>query len=391
MAMSRFSLTLAAILILTSGALSQDPARPPVPIEPLLRNSELRLVAFGAWEVIRRKDDSFFPLMQEMVERWDPAQRLDFDENQSDAMTVILDAFIQRNAVLSIAGVTAIAKAFPDQALILSSRLPPEDAAPILLAWYENGKGVNRAHLDWEGADRLRVARVAAMMLAKNHPQRIAAALLADSTEYLAVSVSSEGSGGVDRCLVGCEAPPKCTGESGIDAQPGWPLVFRYVLEEYRLPPTSPNPTLDFSVLVQAGGDRIVYRRVRSDSQWEYCYPPAPLNAENRHHLIAEMLGVSEEHLPWQTQMNLTLPWQNDRRFLDELGAQVDSEEAGLRSTVQQFFAKGFISKTQAETIRPRLSITIFDDRQPAQPANLALPQLAVRDSRTTYRIGSWR
>lgn len=54
MAMSRLSLTLAAILILASGALSQDPARPPVPIEPLLRNSEPRLVALGAWEVIRR-------------------------------------------------------------------------------------------------------------------------------------------------------------------------------------------------------------------------------------------------------------------------------------------------------------------------------------------------
>ena len=329
--------------------------------------------------------------MQEMVEHWDPAQRLDFDQNQSDAMTVILDAFIQRNAILSLAGVTAIAKAFPDQALILASRLPPDDAAPLLLSWYENGKDVSRAHLDLDGADRLRLARVAAMMLAKNRPQQIAAALLADSTEYLAVSVPSDGSDRVDRCLVGCEAPANCTDESGVDSQPGWPLIFRYALEEYKLPPTTPNLTLDSSVLVQAGGDRIVYHRVRSDSQWEYCHPSAPLNAENRHHLIAEMLGVSEGHLMWQAQMNLTLPWQNDQQFLGELGAQVNGEEAGLRKTVQQFLAKGLITKTQAETIRPRLSITVFDDRQPAQPANLALPQLAVRDSRTTYRMSSWR
>jgi hypothetical protein len=387
MAMSRFGLTLAAVLILTSGALSQDPARPPVPIEPLLRNSEPRLVALGAWEVIRRKDDTLFPLMQEMVERWDPAQRLDFDQNQSDAMTVILDAFIQRDAVLSLAGITAIAKAFPDQALILASRLPLDDAAPLLLDWYQSGRGVNRSHLDSETTDRLRMARVAAMMLAKNRPQQIAPALLADSTEYLAVSVPSVGAEGVDRCLVECEAPPNCTSESGVEAQPGWPLIFRYALEEYNLPSTSPKPTPDSSLLVQAGGDRIVYRRLRSDSQWEYCHPLNPLNAGNRHRLIAEMLGVSEGHLLWQTQMDLTLPWQNDQRFLGELGAQVDAEENGLRSTVQQFLAKGLITRTQAETIRPRLSITVFDDRQHSQPANLTLPQLAIRDSRTSYRV----
>jgi hypothetical protein len=389
--MSRFSLTLAAILILTPVALSQSPDRPPVPIEPLLRNSEPRLVAFGAWEVIRRKDDSFFPLMQEMVEHWDPAQRLDFDRNQSDAMTVILDAFIQRNAVLSLAGVTAIAKAFPDQALILASRLSFDDAAPLLLTWYENGKSVSRAHLDSDGADHLKMARVAAMMLARKGPQQIAAALLADSAEYLAVSVPSEGSIGVSRCLVGCPAPLNCARESGVDAQPGWPLVFQYTLEEYTLQPASPNPTLDDVVLVQAGGDRIIYRRVRSDSQWDSCHPPVPLNAENRHRLIAEMLGVSEGRMQWQAQMDLTLPWQNDQQFLSELSAQVDAQEVGLRSTVQQFLAKGLVLKTQAETILPRLSITVFDDRQAAQPANSAQPQLAVRDSRTTYRISSWR
>jgi hypothetical protein len=377
--------------MLMPAALGQDSGRSPVPIEPLLRNSEPRLVAIGAWEVIRRKDDTFFLVMQEMVEHWDPEQRLDYDRSQFDAMTVILDAFIQRNAVLSVAGVIAIAKAFPDQALILASRLPLDDAAPLLRTWYDNGKGVDRAHLDWDGANRLMMARVAAMMLAKNRPQQIAASLLADSTEYLAVSVPSEGAAGVDRCLVGCATPLNCTNVAGVESQPGWPLIFQYDLEEYRLQVTDPNPAGDDGALIQAGGDRIAYRRVRTDEQWDSCHPIAPLNADNRHHMIAEMLGLSNDHVPWQVQMDLSVPWLSDQQFLSDLGAQVEAEEARLHTTVQQFLAKGLISKSQAETIRPKLSITVFDDRQATQPARSALPQLAVRDSRTSYRISKWR
>jgi hypothetical protein len=76
----------------------------------------------GAWEVLRRQEDSFIPLMQEMVELWDPAQRRDSDADQFAAMTVILDVLIQRNAIVSIAGVNTIANVFPDQVLICLPR-----------------------------------------------------------------------------------------------------------------------------------------------------------------------------------------------------------------------------------------------------------------------------
>jgi hypothetical protein len=64
---------------------------------------------------------------------------------------------------------------------------------------------------------------------------------------------------------------------------------------------------------------------------------------------------------------------------------------ARLRATVQQFLASGLISGSQADATRPKLSITVFDNRHPAQPPHSALPQLPVRDSRTTYRISPWR
>jgi hypothetical protein len=178
------------ILILTSGALSQSPARPPVPIEPLLRSDDPRLVALGAWEIVCREDDTFIPILQQLVEHWDPAQRHRSDDaHQFDAITLILDALIQRNAEFSVAGVTAIACAFPDQALILAARLPPDEAEPHFRSWYLDGLAVSRTRQNAESANRLMMLHVGAMMLAKKHPQLIAASLLADTVKLLGVSV----------------------------------------------------------------------------------------------------------------------------------------------------------------------------------------------------------
>lgn len=386
---SRFSLPL--ILILTSAALSQSPARPPVPIEPLLRNNDPRLVALGAWEMVRRQDDTFLPILQQMVEHWDPAQRhRNDDADQFDAMTVILDVLIQRNAVVSLAGVTAIAYAFPDQALILAARLPPDEGAPLLCSWYMDALALNRAHVDAEGANRLMMSRVAATMLAKKHPQLIAASLLADSVERLAVSVPSEGESGVDRCLVGCEDKPLCVETTADVPQPGWPHVFQYHVEEYNAHKTNPNPQLS-NILIEASGDFITYRRVEEGVDANYCHSPTPLDAQARHQLLSAMLGVKDKQMPWAVQMNLTLPWQNDQQFLGELSEQVDAEETRLRATVQEFFAKGLLTRTELDATRPKLSITLFDDRKPTEPPNPPLPQLEVKDSRTTCRISPRR
>jgi hypothetical protein len=166
---------------------------------------------------------------------------------------------------------------------------------------------------------------------------------------------------------------------------------LQYTLEE-NLPPTYNHAPLVYDpLLVEAGGDRIKIRRVRAEVHLNYCHSPAPLNAETRHHLLAEMLRVTDKQIPWAIQMNLTLPWQSDQQFLNELGNQVAAEEATLRATVQQFFAKGLLTRSQMDSTRPRLSVTVFDDRQPIQPAHVALPPLPLRDSRTTCRSSSWR
>jgi hypothetical protein len=388
--MSKIGLTLIAILIFAAAAPSL--AQSTVPIEPLLRNHDPRLVALGAWEAGYRGNDTEISILKDKVERWDPAQRHRFQDGERfDAMTVILDTLIQRGEVVTPAGVTAIAYAFPDQALILATRLPFDDAEPILLSWYESGESVSRAHPDAEGVNRLMMARVAAMILSKRNPQAIAARLLADSVERLAVSVPNDVSNGLDRCLVGCETKAPCLTEFSDPAPVGWPHIFQYTLEENKPQADNAGPLVNGPLLIEAGGDRITYRRVEAETHLNYCYYPTPLTAETRHRLLAQMLGVDDKQMPWAVQMNLTLPWVNDEQFLLELTEQVNAEESRLRTTVKTFYAKGLITSGQVDSIRPKLSVVVFDDRAQTVPANPSLPTLPVKDSRTTYRISSWR
>jgi hypothetical protein len=392
MAMSRFSLTLVAILLFASSASSLAQDNSTVPIEPLLLSHDPRLVALGAWQAGGRQDDNAIAIMQDMVERWDPSERhRSQDGSRYDAMTVILDTLIEKQQVVSPAGVTAIAHAFPEQALILAARLPLDDKESLLLSWYEGGKGVSRAHLDQEGSDRLLMARVAAMMLAKEQPQVIAASVLADSVEWLAVSVPNEGSDGLERCVVGCVAKAPCANEVAGLPKAGWPPLYKYTLEENKPLTDDTGPLVRGPLLIEAGGDRITYRRIEGEMYLNYCYYPAPLAAETRHRLLAGMLGIEDRQLPWAIQMNLTLPWESDQQFLGALGTQVEAEETRLRATVQKLYAKGMLTRSEAESTRPKLILIVFDDREPTQPPRPALPQFAAQDSRTTYRISAWR
>jgi hypothetical protein len=232
------------------------------------------------------------------------------------------------------------------------------------------------------------LAHVAAMMVAHSRPQDIAAGILADSEESLVVSVPIDGSQPVDRCLIGCTAPAQCALETAVESRDGWPPIFQYVVEENSPYPDDDGPLEISHVLVQTADDRITYRRVEANAQPNYCYSPLPLNYPlTRHHLLAQMLGISDAKMTWQAQESGSLGWVSDKQFLSELGAQVAQEETRLRETVRKFYAKGLLTKTQAETTRPKLSIIVYDDRSRTKRPVAPLPQLQVSDPRTSYRV----
>jgi hypothetical protein len=162
-------------------------------------------------------------------------------------------------------------------------------------------------------------------------------------------------------------------------------------LNEYRKDPDHPNPPVYGSLVLEARNDLITYSRLEAGTDLNRCNLPSPLNAETRHHLLAQMLHIDDSQMAWAVQMNLTLPWENDQQFQSELGNQIESEETRLHETVEAFYARRLLSRSQMSSIRPKLSVTVFDDRRETQSASGTLPQLAVRDSRTTYRVSPGR
>jgi hypothetical protein len=159
-------------------------------------------------------------------------------------------------------------------------------------------------------------------------------------------------------------------------------------VEENSPYPDDDGPLEISHVLVQTADERITYRRVEANAQPNYCYSPLPLNYPlTRHRLLAQMLGISDAKMTWQAQESGSLGWVSDKQFLSELGAQVAQEETRLRETVRKFYAKGLLTKTQAETTRPKLSIIVYDDRSRTKRPVAPLPQLQVSDPRTSYRV----
>lgn len=363
-----------------------------VPIEPLLRSQDQRLVALGAWEVGKRPDDRWINLLEQMVESWDPALQSRGNYKDSyDAMSVVLDTLIQLNIEVPSVGISAIADTFPTQALILVTRLPVEDAEPLLRSWYESGRSYERSRPDFYGTDRMLRARVSAMMLAKNRAEGFAAGILEDSVVWMSVSVPNAGALGQLRCLVNCYKRPVCAGEFSEHPRVGWPQLYQYIFDENVPPEADAMGTDSRFLLVEAGGDRITYRRVHAEGDRLNCYLPAPLNAVNRHRLLAEMLGVNLKQTPWPMQEDVLIPWENDRQFKQDLADEVRKEEEKLQAGVQAVYKKGLLTRTEASITRPRLTVHVFDDRETVQPVRMALPHPAAMDSRTSFTVHCYR
>jgi len=377
--MARFNRYAALLPLFVAPALLVAQSRGPVPIEPLLRSDEPRLIALGAWEVIQRQDDSLNPLLIDLAERWDPAHRPELENSDwFDAMTVVLDGLIQRKVQISPAAALAVVHAFPDQAMILITRMDPADAEPILLSLYREGRAGPR-----KSREQRVLTRIAAMFLARDRPAEIAASMLTDSVAQLAVSVPIATSPGIERCLAGCDPPPPCKPETIDESRTGWPHIFQYALEE-----NEPSIERRSGLLIYAGGDTITWRRVPAEVRRDDCFVPEPLTPQNRHRLLAQMLEVREVDLLWGAQMVLSVGWYSDEQYLGDLEAQIREQEKRLLSTVQAFFAKGLLTRSQFEAVRPRLAVVVFDDRDQQSESNRVLPLPPAQDSRTSCRLG---
>jgi hypothetical protein len=373
--MFKLCLTLIAIAIYASalpgcaqgGDITVDTKATPKDIHEWLGSGDPRLVAWGAYFAREKADTSAVAPMLQLAEGWmtpDDAQNT-LVRFRIDAMSEVLDALIQRKLRVPPAVLNAIASSFPRQAMILASRLPLDEAKPILMSWYERRNS----------KDNPVIARIAAMMLGKAPPPGFAASVLAESEESLEVTVESQSGTGFS---YGYEATGACGDSMGFSPPERWPPFFDYGIEETTRFDHDP-------VIVEVGDDRITFHRIALSKGSGSCAFPGPLNAETRHRLLAEMLGVIEKKMPWDVRQDASIFWESREQFTSELKSRVASEEAKLHLTVEALYAKGFLTRAEADSVRPKLSITVFNDRRPVEAP---LPQLSFDDPRTsvTYK-----
>lgn len=308
--------------------------------------------------------------MSQLAERWTPPSSPNWTYEQ-DEMSEVLYALIEQNATVSAKALSAIAPSFPNQALILAARLPLSKVTPLLEKWYyagENNK-IKDSKKDLNDWNRSELARVSAMMLSKAPPPGFAASILARSEEHFYIFVTNEkgpwmgGGGGIGSC-----------GDGGGGRPPdGWPPLFFYDIEENK--PKTRDP-----LLVAAGGDRITWRTISISTGWGSCFGVHSLDDENRYHLLAALLGRSENQLAWKLRDQTTIYWESNPKYLLDLQSVVHSEEAKFEVTIGALRKKRLLTTEDAGVIRPELLITISDHRKPPVPP---LPQPIHLDPRT--------
>jgi hypothetical protein len=333
-------------------------------IRSWLASDDPRLVAWGAYFARETADDSAIVPMQQLVEQWKAPENASEPEAQaqSDAMAEVLDAIIQRNKSVSSEGLEAIAELFPTQAEILAARLPIDEATPLLEKWYEKrGDSKNPT-----------LARIAAMLLTKAPPAGFAASVLSEAEEQYFISVVDPGAG------VGFGGS-SCCGSALARAHPGWPPLFQYRLTEGDGKPNAP-------LVVEAGGDRVTYERGDAGKGFGSCGGVRGLDDETRHALLAEMLGIEKDAMPWKPWKRDSFEWEGQSVFMSELREIVDGEEARLQSTVDDLYAEGLLTFEEAGSARPKLVVRIDDERGDRSDP---LPKIEGRDARTLIAMNA--
>jgi hypothetical protein len=367
-------LALLALALPVSSSIAQDAAlavesRPSSnEVRKWLDSGDPRQIAWAAHFAKKQADRIAVEALLKLVEHWTAPEANQRDQaDQIAAMSEVLDTLIQRRERVPAVCISAIASAFPVQAVILASRLSHSDSSRLLLDWYDGRSDQKRTLLP----------RISAMMLAKAPPDGFAASVLAESEARLEVSVQPPPSNSSFGLGLGFGSFGGSCGDSIGLSKPGWPPLSVYIIEENS--PRTRNPTV-----VKAGGDRITYRRVRESGMRGSCFFPHPLNADTRLGLIAEMLGASKKKLPWKADQSTLMFFEGTEAFQQELRQLVAAEESRLTATSQALYRRGSLTRAEVEAIRPKLLVLVFDDRK---SAGALLPLLIPEDPRTSISL----
>ena len=318
-------------------------------IENWLLSDDSRLVAWGAHDVLVSRNEALTADLLNLATEWQPlmpesgangsAQLSKEQLNKRDAMAAVLDALIQMDVPVPGDTLRTLAPDFPVAVAILLSRMSTEDSEPLALDFYhspsQHGYGLQY---------------LSAAMLAQHPPSGFAADLLAGMRVRADIFVvlpesAPFGSGGSG--YAGC-----CLAEKG-PSRTNWPQIGQYSLSKEKG---------DRSMFLVSGVDPIYATRQESDSYRDPCGGPY-LSPDDRQGLIAEMLGVSADAIPWKIRLTTTIAFHSDDQFSRDLLQFIGAQEQKYRETAIALGDRGLMTTAEVEQSAPKLEIYTNDMR----------------------------
>jgi hypothetical protein len=317
-------------------------------IENWLLSDNPRLVAWGAHDVLVSRNEALTADLLNLATQWQPLASENVDGtaadlsreqvNRRDAMAAILDALIQMNVPVPAETLHSLAPDFPDATAILLSRMSPEEAEQVAIDFY---------HSPPPSGETLRY--VSASLMAQHPPSGFATDLLAGievgANVFIVLPDSplfGYGSGGSYSCMMQPKFP------RGI-----WPLIGQYSLS---------MENGDHSRLVVSGIDPIYATRKESATYRYPCGEPA-LGPDQRRRLIAEMLDLTADAIPWETHLTTTIAFSSDEQFRRDFLQFIGNEEEKYRATAIALGDRGLMTTAEVEQTAPKLRIYTNDMR----------------------------
>jgi hypothetical protein len=314
-----------------------------------LQSGEPRMVAWGAQAASSQRDTGTIPDLLSLAGQWRPLTPESYtdgggwprlsqgQEEQRDAMAAVVDALIQLKATVPSETLRNLAPDFGNAVAVLLSRMPLDDSLPLAFDFYRN-----------QEQHTYGLQYVSAALLALHPPAGFASELLANTNVFANVFVFLPGQGAGGSGSVG-----DCFNESDQEKE-DWPKIGQYILSKEKS---------EGAMLLVGGIDPLYAKRIE---KYHFAGDPCSrvvLGPNESVRLIEEMLGSSEEGLPWKTQVTENIEFQSKEQFTVALLGFVEKQQAMYRATAEALEAKGLLEKFEVQQSLPMLLLDLSDAR----------------------------
>jgi hypothetical protein len=325
-----------------------------------LGREEPRAVAWQAYDAMVMHDAISIPKLLSLASQWQPLSLDDSrwpplsagQEEERDAMAEVLDALIQLNASVPADTLRNLAPDFENAVAVLLARMPIEQSGPLSLDFFRSPPRPGDA-----------LQHVSAALLALHPSPDFAGKLLADIKVRATVFVILPGG---DRFGSG-----SFEGGCGASSEPAdWPLIGQYKLS---------LEASEGASVVAAGIDPIYVTRVESPWYPADCSMGVGLGPEQRRRLVAEMLGVSPEGIPWETSPQIDIEFYSPGQFDAALLAFVEEQQQMYRETAEALVDRDLLAPAELLRSLPELKLTLIDMRREGDAPISNLPELPPR------------